>query len=168
MCNCVVRRLRACLPVPVNGCDASVVVHASVLVSPLCTSSSTAPERTVEINLSLPRDAFDVVARAKAALESVCPGAVSCADVLVLAARALCGDPRRATVPRRAGPPRLRPLREMVALVGSHTMGFSHCTEFAHRIRLAVTRRRSPRPLPPQSPLPSTSNSLIPTATAEP
>jgi len=66
-----------------------------VLVSPL--SSDTAPERAAEINLSLPGDAFDAVGRAKAALEAACPGVVSCADVLALAARdlvAILGGPR--------------------------------------------------------------------------
>jgi peroxidase len=140
----------------VNGCD------ASVLVSPL--SSSTAPERAAEINLSLPGDAFDAVGRAKAALEAACPGVVSCADVLALAARdlvAILGGPRfpvalgrrdsarsdardvegnlprtnmsaRAMVRLFAGKG-LTP-REMVALAGAHTVGFSHCAEFAHRI----------------------------------
>ncbi|CAD6260618.1 unnamed protein product [Miscanthus lutarioriparius] len=139
----------------VNGCD------ASVLVSPL---SSAAPERAAEINLSLPGDAFDAVGRAKAALESACPGVVSCADVLALAARdlvAILGGPRfpvalgrrdsarsdardvegnlprtnmsaRAMVRLFAGKG-LTP-REMVALAGAHTVGFSHCAEFAHRI----------------------------------
>ena len=140
----------------VNGCD------ASVLVSPL--SSTAAPERAAEINLSLPGDAFDAVARAKAALESACPGVVSCADVLALAARDLVGilgGPRfpvalgrrdsarsdardvegnlprtnmsaRAMVRLFAG--KGLSAREMVALAGAHTVGFSHCAEFAHRI----------------------------------
>lgn len=142
----------------VNGCD------ASVLVSPLSSSSSTPPERAAEINLSLPGDAFDAVARAKAALESACPGVVSCADVLALAARdlvAILGGPRfpvalgrrdstrsdardvegnlprtnmsaRAMVRLFAG--KGLSAREMVALAGAHTVGFSHCAEFAHRI----------------------------------
>ncbi|KAL6845848.1 hypothetical protein ACP4OV_024423 [Aristida adscensionis] len=140
----------------VSGCD------ASVLVSPL--SSDRAPERAADINLSLPGDAFDAVDRAKAALEAACPGVVSCADVLALAARDLVGilggprfpvalgrrDARRSdaadvegNLPRtnmsgramaalfaRKG---LTP-REMVALAGAHTVGFSHCAEFAHRL----------------------------------
>lgn len=143
----------------VNGCD------ASVLVSPLSApSSSAAPERAAEINLSLPGDAFDAVARAKAALEAACPGVVSCADVLALAARdlvAALGGPRfpvalgrrdalrsdardvdgnlpRTNMSARAmarlfAAKGLTP-REMVALAGAHTVGFSHCAEFAHRI----------------------------------
>ncbi|KAG2566757.1 peroxidase 31-like [Panicum virgatum] len=142
----------------VNGCD------ASVLVSPLSLSSGAPPERAAEINLSLPGDAFDAVVRAKAALEAACPGVVSCADILALAARDLVGilgGPRfpvalgrrdsrrsdardvegnlartnmsaRAMVRLFAGKG-LTP-REMVALAGAHTVGFSHCGEFAHRI----------------------------------
>ncbi|KAJ1271393.1 hypothetical protein BS78_06G125400 [Paspalum vaginatum] len=141
----------------VGGCD------ASVLVSPL-SSPSSAPERAAEINLSLPGDAFDAVGRAKAALEAACPGVVSCADVLALAARdlvAALGGPRfpvalgrrdsarsdarhvEGNLPRTNMSARamarlfarkgLSP-REMVALAGAHTVGFSHCAEFAHRI----------------------------------
>ena len=133
-----------------------------MLVSPL--SSDTAPERAAEINLSLPGDAFDAVGHAKAALESACPGVVSCADVLALAARdlvAILGGPRfpvalgrrdsarsdardvegnlprtnmsaRAMVRLFAG--KGLTAREMVALAGAHTVGFSHCAELAHRI----------------------------------
>ncbi|CAN6268153.1 unnamed protein product [Urochloa humidicola] len=140
----------------VNGCD------ASVLVSPL--SSDTPPERAAEINLSLPGDSFDAVTRAKAALESACPGVVSCADILALAARDLVGilggprfpvalgrrDSRRSdardvegNLPRTNMSARAMArlfaskgitAREMVALAGAHTVGFSHCGEFAHRI----------------------------------
>ncbi|TVU14129.1 hypothetical protein EJB05_37576, partial [Eragrostis curvula] len=140
----------------VNGCD------ASVLVSPL--SSDHEPERAAEINLSLPGDAFDAVDRAKAALEAACPGVVSCADVLALAARdlvGLLGGPRwpvalgrrdasrsdardvEGNLPRTNMSARamarlfaskgLSP-REMVALAGAHTVGFSHCAEFAGRL----------------------------------
>nr|CAB3487312.1 unnamed protein product [Digitaria exilis] len=142
----------------VNGCD------ASVLVSPLSSSAAAAPERAAEINLSLPGDAFDAVDRAKAALEAACPGVVSCADILALAARDLVGilgGPRfpvalgrrdsarsdardvEGNLPRTNMSARamvrlfaskgITP-REMVALAGAHTVGFSHCGEFAHRI----------------------------------
>ncbi|GJN02652.1 hypothetical protein PR202_ga20025 [Eleusine coracana subsp. coracana] len=88
----------------VNGCD------ASVLVSPL-SSSSTPPERAAEINLSLPGDAFDAVDRAKSALESACPGVVSCADVLALAARDLVGLLGGPRWPVALGPARRGPVR---------------------------------------------------------
>lgn len=140
----------------VSGCD------ASVLVSPL--SSDRSPERSAEINLSLPGDAFDAVARAKSALEAACPGTVSCADILALAARDLVGilggprfpvylgrrDARRSeasdvegNLPRTNMSARAMAVlfarkgitpREMVALAGAHTVGFSHCSEFAHRV----------------------------------
>lgn len=140
----------------VSGCD------ASVLVSPL--SSDQTPERAAEINLSLPGDAFDAVARAKTALEAACPGAVSCADILALAARDLVGilggprfpvflgrrDARRSdardvegNLPRTNMSARAMAVlfarkgitpQEMVALAGAHTVGFSHCAEFAHRL----------------------------------
>uniref|UniRef100_A0A0D9W5Y1 Peroxidase n=1 Tax=Leersia perrieri TaxID=77586 RepID=A0A0D9W5Y1_9ORYZ len=140
----------------VGGCD------ASVLVSPLTAAKS--PERAAEINLSLPGDSFDVVARAKSALESACPGTVSCADVLALAARDLVGilggprfpvalgrrDARRSdardvegNLPRTNMSARAMAVlfarkgftpRELVALAGAHTVGFSHCGEFAHRL----------------------------------
>ncbi|KAG8082282.1 hypothetical protein GUJ93_ZPchr0014g47034 [Zizania palustris] len=140
----------------VGGCD------ASVLVSPLTADRS--PERAADINLSLPGDAFDVVVRAKAALEVACPGAVSCADILALAARDLVGilggprfpvalgrrDARRSdardvegNLPRTNMSARAMTVlfarkgftpQELVALAGAHTIGFSHCGEFAHRL----------------------------------
>ncbi|OAY66648.1 Peroxidase 65 [Ananas comosus] len=69
-----------------GGCDASLLISPD---SGPGSGSSAAAERDAEINRSLPGDAFDAVARAKAALEQACPGAVSCADVLALATRHL-------------------------------------------------------------------------------
>lgn len=59
-----------------QGCDASLLLNT--------TANSTAekdagPNRTLE--------GFDVIEEAKAAVEAVCPGIVSCADVLALATR---------------------------------------------------------------------------------
>ncbi|CAI0439305.1 unnamed protein product [Linum tenue] len=57
----------------VQGCDGSVLI------------SGTGTERTAIPNLSL--NGFTVVDDAKAQLEAACPGVVSCADILALAAR---------------------------------------------------------------------------------
>lgn len=139
----------------VTGCDASTLISS--------TPFNTA-ERDAEINLSLPGDGFDVVVRAKAALELACPGVVSCSDILAVAARNLIsfvGGPfypvllgRKDSLVSKASlveghlP---RPsmsmeqmvaiftahnftIQEMVALSGAHTIGFSHCKEFASGI----------------------------------
>ncbi|CAH8300443.1 unnamed protein product [Eruca vesicaria subsp. sativa] len=66
-----------CFP---NGCDASVLVSSTAFAT---------AERDSSINLSLPGDGFDVVTRAKTALELACPNTVSCSDILAVAARDL-------------------------------------------------------------------------------
>jgi peroxidase len=141
----------------VTGCDASVLISKSPVLSSL-------PERDSDINLSLPGDAFDAVVRAKAALELRCPGQVSCADILTLATRdlvSMLGGPyyqvalgRKDSLFSHASDadsflPRTNmsashlihlfgtrgfSIQEMVALAGAHTVGFSHCKEFAGRI----------------------------------
>lgn len=64
--------LLACVHVP-QGCDGSVLVKGS------------SAERNALPNLGL--RGFEVIDDAKAQLEALCPGVVSCADVLALAAR---------------------------------------------------------------------------------
>ena len=138
-----------------NGCDASVLLSSTPF---------SRAERDADINLSLPGDAFDVVVRAKTALELACPGTVSCADILALAARDLLTmlgapfyvvalgrrDGRSSSAASVAGNlptpsmpiPQIAKLfaarglsaQEMVALSGAHTVGFSHCSEFTSRI----------------------------------
>lgn len=44
-------------------------------------------EKDAKDNISLAGDGFDTVIKAKQAVESACPGVVSCADVLALATR---------------------------------------------------------------------------------
>uniref|UniRef100_A0A5B6YMT7 Peroxidase n=1 Tax=Davidia involucrata TaxID=16924 RepID=A0A5B6YMT7_DAVIN len=64
----------------VEGCDASVLISSN---------SFNKAERDDDINESLPGDAFDLIIRAKTALELTCPGIVSCADILALSTRNL-------------------------------------------------------------------------------
>ncbi|KAL6983612.1 peroxidase [Sarracenia purpurea var. burkii] len=139
----------------VGGCDASILISS--------TSFNTA-ERDADINLSLPGDGFDVVMRAKTVLELDCPGIVSCADILALAARDLVtmvGGPfykvrlgrkdstisKASEVEANIATPDMSltqiislfdakglSIQELVALSGAHTIGFSHCDQFANRI----------------------------------
>ncbi|KAK9276130.1 hypothetical protein L1049_005661 [Liquidambar formosana] len=139
----------------VEGCDASVLIASNAFQK---------SERDAELNLSLPGDGFDLITRVKTALELECPGIVSCADILAVAARDLTTMVGGPFYPVRLGrkdgfvsnPSRVegnivRPsmsssqiislfaskgfsVQEMVALAGAHTIGFSHCKEFSDRI----------------------------------
>ncbi|KAG6479025.1 hypothetical protein ZIOFF_062475 [Zingiber officinale] len=61
----------------VQGCDASVMIA----------SARDDAEKDAPDNLSLAGDGFDTVIKAKQAVEAQCPGVVSCADILAIAAR---------------------------------------------------------------------------------
>lgn len=138
----------------VEGCDASVMIS----------SPNGDAEKDAEDNLSLAGDGFDTVIKAKQAVESVCPGVVSCADVLAIAARdvvAQAGGPLfNVELGRRDGlisqasrvvgnlpDPTFNLIQlntmfarnnltelDMIALSGAHTLGFSHCNRFANRL----------------------------------
>ncbi|XP_008790752.1 peroxidase 55 [Phoenix dactylifera] len=138
----------------IEGCDASIMI-----ASPRHDAEKDAPD-----NLSLAGDGFDTVIKAKEAVEEQCPGVVSCADILAIAARdvvVLSGGPSfTVELGRRDG--RISEagrvsgklpgpdfnlellawifgknnltLFDMIALSGAHTLGFSHCSRFAKRL----------------------------------
>ncbi|PON95390.1 Peroxidase [Trema orientale] len=138
----------------VEGCDASVIIA----------SPNGDAEKDAQDNLSLAGDGFDTVIKAKQAVEAQCPGIVSCADILALAARdvvVLAGGPAfNVELGRRDGlvskasrvtgnlpdpsdhVDQLTSIfaknnltqLDMIALSGAHTVGFSHCNRFANRI----------------------------------
>ncbi|XVF16187.1 hypothetical protein REPUB_Repub10bG0010200 [Reevesia pubescens] len=138
----------------VEGCDASVIIQ----------SPNGDAEKDAKDNLSLAGDGFDTVIKVKQAVETQCPGIVSCADILALAARdvvVLAGGPSwevelgrrdglRSQASRVTGnlpEPEFNLVQlntifarnnltqfDMIALSGAHTVGFSHCDRFANRL----------------------------------
>ncbi|WVZ73002.1 hypothetical protein U9M48_021373 [Paspalum notatum var. saurae] len=137
----------------VRGCDGSVLLDS--------TEKNVPAEKDGPPNVSL--HAFYVIDNAKQALEALCPGVVSCADILALAARdavALSGGPswvvpvgRRdgrvslanetSTLPgpgasfeqlKQAFHARGLSTKDLVVLSGAHTLGFAHCSSFQNRI----------------------------------
>ncbi|PUZ52390.1 hypothetical protein GQ55_6G265800 [Panicum hallii var. hallii] len=138
----------------VGGCDAAVLIA----------SKNNDAEKDAEDNESLAGDGFDTINRVKTAVERSCPGVVSCADIIQLAARDvvfLSKGPywsvelgRRDSLVSRASDVKgklpdpdmhvkeLSPLfqrsgfspDDMVALSGAHTVGFAHCTRFLKRL----------------------------------
>ncbi|OVA02897.1 Plant peroxidase [Macleaya cordata] len=139
----------------VEGCDGSVLITST---------AENKTERDADINLSLAGDAFDIVVRAKKVLEESCPGVVSCSDILAILARDVVvwvqGPYWEVEKGRRDGlisiaenaqalmPPSDSNLTDLVrrfesqglstvdliTLSGAHTIGFTHCSEFALRI----------------------------------
>ncbi|KMS99361.1 hypothetical protein BVRB_2g044860 [Beta vulgaris subsp. vulgaris] len=135
----------------VEGCDASVLVKGD------------GTERADPANASL--GGFEVIETAKRELELFCPGTVSCADILALAARdavVMSGGPDiQMPTGRQDGMvsaiSNVRPniidtsftvddmikifsskglsLADLVILSGAHTIGIAHCTAFSDRIQ---------------------------------
>ncbi|XP_047963557.1 peroxidase 64-like [Salvia hispanica] len=136
----------------IRGCDASVLLESK---------GNKKAEKDGPPNISL--HAFYVIDNAKKELEKMCPGVVSCADILAVAARdavALSGGPTW-DVPKGRKDGRVSKandtlqlpfptfnisqlqqsfskrglsLDDLVALSGGHTLGFSHCSSFQNRI----------------------------------
>ncbi|XP_043723512.1 peroxidase P7-like [Telopea speciosissima] len=138
----------------VNGCDGSVLLDD--------TAKFTGEKMAAPNNNSA--RGFNVVDKIKANLEKECPGVVSCADILALAARdsvEYLGGPswtvglgrRDSTTASIAAANASIPapslnlsaiiskfkaqglsVKDMVALAGSHTIGFARCVQFRSRI----------------------------------
>ncbi|KNA18633.1 hypothetical protein SOVF_068650, partial [Spinacia oleracea] len=138
----------------VNGCDGSILLDDT---------SSMTGEKSAAPNLKSARG-FNVVDAIKSKVEQVCPGVVSCADILAIASRdsvALLGGPNwNVKLGRRdsktasqaaannAIPPPSSSLnslisrfqshglsaKDMVALSGAHTIGQARCVTFRTHI----------------------------------
>ncbi|KAL8057846.1 hypothetical protein ABFX02_04G209900 [Erythranthe guttata] len=132
----------------VNGCDASILLDGSN------------SEKTAIPNLSV--RGYELIDAAKSVVEAICPGLVSCADIIVIATReavALGGGGRYVVqTGRRDGvvslaknvnlpspsvsvsdsikafaQQGLTPI-DMVYLLGGHTVGITHCSLFRDRL----------------------------------
>ncbi|GAB2277247.1 Peroxidase 47 [Dionaea muscipula] len=136
----------------IQGCDASILIDS--------TNGNTA-EKDSPANLSL--RGYEVIDEVKEELERQCPGVVSCADIIAMAARDavfLSGGPfydipkgrkdgRRSRIEDTINLPfptfnssqlisafgqRGFTAREMVALSGAHTLGVARCSSFKSRL----------------------------------
>ncbi|XP_022731313.1 peroxidase 60 [Durio zibethinus] len=132
----------------VNGCDASILLDGA------------SSEKTAPPNLSV--RGYDVIEEAKRDVEEACPGVVSCADIIAMAARDAVelseGGRYNVETGRRDGLISLASnvdlpsptfsvsqsmaafskkglnLTDMVLLLGGHTVGFTHCLLFQDRL----------------------------------
>lgn len=137
----------------IEGCDASVLLDSN---------ESLTSEKEAGPNLSL--KGLEVIDMIKSELEKLCPGVVSCADIVVLSAREsvkLAGGPRyplktgrkdsvlafKERAERELPSPHasLSEIlssfyskgfneREVVCLSGAHSIGVTHCTFFEDRL----------------------------------
>ncbi|KAL4569763.1 hypothetical protein LXL04_025406 [Taraxacum kok-saghyz] len=138
-----------------QGCDGSVLLNFT-------SSSGNQTEKVATPNQTV--RGFDFIDRLKSLLEAECPGIVSCADIIALAARdsiVLTGGPSwRVPTGRRDGrmsnasealsqipapfdnfttlqqkfANKSLDLKDLVLLSAAHTIGISHCPSFANRL----------------------------------
>ncbi|KAL6562091.1 Peroxidase 19 [Orobanche gracilis] len=141
----------------VEGCDGSVLISSKPGTKELA-------EKDAEDNKELAVEAFESIQKAKALVESKCPGIVSCADIIAIAARDfvhLAGGPYypvkkgrwdgkismasrvQSNLPRanstvdelvKLFKSKGLTLEDLVILSGAHTIGFAHCTHFVSRL----------------------------------
>ncbi|PKI53710.1 hypothetical protein CRG98_025951 [Punica granatum] len=132
----------------VNGCDASILLDGEK------------SEKTAPPNLSV--RGYDIIDAAKSAVEAICPGVVSCADIIVMATRdavslsgrkwylvqtgrkdGLVSLPSDVNLPGptisvsqsiAAFAQKGLSVTDMVYLLGGHTVGVAHCSFFQDRL----------------------------------
>ncbi|KAK9103426.1 hypothetical protein Sjap_020680 [Stephania japonica] len=136
----------------IRGCDASILLDST---------PSNKAEKDGPPNISV--RAFYVIDDAKAKIEQICPHTVSCADILAIAARdvvTVSGGPHwsvlkgkkdgrisKANETSQLPSPQFNTtqliqsfakrgltIKDLVALSGGHTLGFSHCSSFQARL----------------------------------
>ncbi|KAK6117750.1 hypothetical protein DH2020_048511 [Rehmannia glutinosa] len=152
----------------IRGCDASVLLDST---------PTNKAEKDGPPNVSLA--AFYVIDDAKTKLEQSCPKTVSCADIIAIAARdvvLLSGGPNWSVLKGRKDgrisranetinlpapssntsqliqsfSQRGLSAKDLVALSGGHTLGFSHCASFEARLRNFSSTHDSDPTLNPQ------------------
>ncbi|KAE8732717.1 Peroxidase 19 [Hibiscus syriacus] len=139
------------------GCDASILIATQP-------GSKVLAEKDAEDNKDLRTEGFDTITRAKTLVESKCPGIVSCADILAIAARDFIHFAGGPYYPVKTGrwdgkismasrvPYNLLhanssvdqlitlfsskglTIQNLVVLSGAHTIGFAHCNNFLDRL----------------------------------
>lgn len=136
----------------IEGCDGSVLIDST---------KDNMAEKDSPANLSL--RGYEIIDQAKQAIEEQCPGVVSCADILAMAARDavfFAGGPvydipkgrkdgRRSKIEDTINLPRPTfnattliqmfsqhgfNVQELVALSGAHTLGVARCSSFKNRL----------------------------------
>ncbi|MFS8031325.1 putative peroxidase [Helianthus anomalus] len=139
----------------VRGCDASILLNVT-------SSSGNQTEKVATPNQTV--RGFDFIDRLKSLVEAECPGIVSCADIIALAARdsiAITGGPSwKVPTGRRDGllsnasealnqipapfdnitiliqkfANKSLDLKDLVLLSGAHTIGIAHCPSVSNRL----------------------------------
>ncbi|XP_062095840.1 peroxidase 19 [Humulus lupulus] len=141
----------------VEGCDASILITSTP-------GSKVLAEKDSVDNKDLREEGFESIRLAKALVETKCPGVVSCADILAIAARDYvhsAGGPYyqvrkgrwdgkismasrvSSNIPQanftvdqmlKLFNSKGLSLEDLVVLSGAHTLGFAHCQHFVSRL----------------------------------